>query len=53
MEFQRGVPLLKAAVIASRVCREAGGPLLSVQLDHGTSEDHVSAALEAGVDSIM
>lgn len=26
---------------------------MSVQLDHGTAEDHVAAALEAGVDSVM
>lgn len=53
MGFQRGVPLLSAAVNAARICAETGGPLLSVQLDHGTAEDHVAAALEAGVDSIM
>lgn len=51
--FQRGVPLLSAAVTAARVCGENGGPLLSVQLDHGTEEDHVKAALDAGVDSVM
>lgn len=53
MGFQRGVPLLSAAVNAARICAENGGPLLSVQLDHGTAEDHVAAALEAGVDSVM
>eukprot|EP00903_Cladosiphon_okamuranus_P010731 g10143.t1 len=51
--FQRGIPLLSAAVTAARICEENGGPLLSVQLDHGTDEDHVVAALEAGVDSVM
>lgn len=51
--FQRGIPLLSAAVTAARICGENGGPLLSVQLDHGTEEDHVMAALEAGVDSVM
>lgn len=51
--FQRGVPLLSAAVIAASTCRENGGPLLAVQLDHGTEEDHVMAALEADVDSVM
>lgn len=53
MGFQRGVPLLSAAVRVARICADAGGPLLSVQLDHGTSEDHLKAALEAGVDSVM
>lgn len=53
MGFQRGVPLLSAAVNAARICAETGGPLLSVQLDHGTAEHHVAAALEAGVDSVM
>lgn len=38
---------------AARICGERGGPLLSVQLDHGTDDDHVLAALEAGVDSVM
>lgn len=51
--FQRGVPLLSAAVNSARICTASGGPLLSVQLDHGDSEDHVYAALEAGVDSVM
>lgn len=51
--FQRGVPLLSAAVLAARICDKNGGPLLAVQLDHGTDEDHVVAALEAGVDSVM
>lgn len=53
MGFQRGLPLLSAAVNAARICAETGGPLLSVQLDHGTAEGHVDAALEAGVDSVM
>ncbi|CAM9441880.1 unnamed protein product, partial [Sphacelaria rigidula] len=51
--FQRGVPLLSAAVSAARACTAAGGPLISVQLDHGDAKDHVLAALEAGVDSVM
>lgn len=51
--FQGGVPLLSAAVHASRVCTKNGGPLLSVQLDHGAADEHVAAALEAGVDSVM
>lgn len=51
--FHRGVPLLSAAVSAARACTAAGGPLLSVQLDHGDAKDHVLAALEAGVDSVM
>ncbi|CAM9600896.1 unnamed protein product, partial [Ectocarpus sp. 12 AP-2014] len=51
--FQRGIPLLSAAVLAARTCGKSGGPLLAVQLDHGTDEDHVTAALEAGVDSVM
>ena len=51
--FQRGIPLLSAAVTAARICEERGGPLLSVQLDHGAEEDLVMAALEAGVDSVM
>lgn len=51
--FQRGIPLLKTAVEAARICAEGGGPMLSVQLDHGTAEGHVEAAVEAGVDSVM
>ncbi|CAM9337434.1 unnamed protein product [Hapterophycus canaliculatus] len=51
--FQRGVPLLSAAVMAARICRDNGGPLLAVQLDHGTEEEHIKAALEADVDSVM
>ncbi|CAM9857283.1 unnamed protein product, partial [Discosporangium mesarthrocarpum] len=53
--FNRGgVPLLlSAAVHAAKLCREGGGPLVAVQLDHATREEEVRGALAAGVDSVM